>query len=202
MANSAVGGLVGPLLGGLLIGVLDIGWILAINAATFAWSWCFIWLTRLPGHDSLAEPDDKPGSSTRAVLREVLHDRDLRGARGPRCGAQHGGCPVPVLILALAVNHFDVGPSAFGVLQMMISAGIIMGSLAASRLARGAIGLPTIVLGVCLGIVGLLPYAASSVALLAAGIAIAVANTIVITIFRKTRCPTKPRVEFLARLAP
>ena len=48
MANSAVGGLAGPLLGGLLIGVVDIGWVMVVNAATFAWSAAFVWRCRLP----------------------------------------------------------------------------------------------------------------------------------------------------------
>src|SRR4051812_38727077 len=42
MANSAVGGLIGPLVGGALIGAFSVGTVLLINALTFAWSALFV----------------------------------------------------------------------------------------------------------------------------------------------------------------
>ena len=68
----------------------------------------------------------------------------------------------------------------------MISAGILIGSLAAVKLATGPLATPMIVLGACFGVVGLLPFAGSAAVLLVGGVAIAVANTILITTFQNT----------------
>ena len=183
MANSAVGGLVGPLVGGVLIASMGVGPALVVNAGTFAWSLVCIWLTSLPAPAGAASAGTSEG---RGAFREVLRDRDIRGLVGLAAVLNMVAAPIPVLIVALAVDGFRVGAEAFGVLQIMISVGILIGSLAASKLANGPLATPMFVLGACFGVVGLLPFAGSAAVLLVGGVAIAVANTILITTFQNT----------------
>ncbi|MGL5811204.1 MAG: MFS transporter [Nocardioides sp.] len=183
LANSAVGGLVGPLIGGLLIGAFGVEWVLAIDAATFAWSLCCIWATKLPLPDGGSAGTRTTG---RAVLTDVLADREIRGLLGLAATLNMVAAPVPILIVALAVDKFRVGAESFGVLQAMISAGILVGALAGSRLATGSVAPPMFALGMCLCVVGMVPYAASAASLLIAGVAIAVANTTLMTTFQSS----------------
>jgi MFS transporter, DHA3 family, macrolide efflux protein len=83
--------------------------------------------------------------------------------------------------VVLAVDRFRVGADSFGLLQVMISAGVLIGSITAGTLARGRLAVPMLALGACLTLVGLLPFAASAVVLLLGGVAIATANTILLT---------------------
>ncbi len=183
MTNSAVGGLAGPLVGGVLIASMGVGPALVVNACTFAWSLLCIWLTSLPAPAGAASAGTSEG---RGALREVLRDRHIRGLIGLAAVLNMVAAPIPVLIVALAVDRFRVGAEAFGVLQIMISVGILIGSLAAAKLAQGPLATPMFVLGACLGVVGVLPFAGSAAVLLVGGVAIAVANTILITTFQNT----------------
>jgi MFS family permease len=84
--------------------------------------------------------------------------------------------PVPILIAALAIDRFHAGPTTFGLLEMLLSAGLLIGSIAAGVLARGRLALPFHVLGVCLAVTGVVPLAGAAIALVVGGVAIAVAN--------------------------
>ena len=185
MANSAVGGLIGPLIGGVLISAFGVGTVLVVNACTFAWSVAFILATRLPrtagGETSVSELH-----TSRSVVTDVLRQRDVRGIVGLAAVLNMVAAPVPLLIVVLAVDRFRVGAGAFGVLQVMISAGILIGAIAAGSLARVRLATPMLVLGTCLGMAGLLPYAGSAAAFLIGGVAIAVANTMLITALQNT----------------
>jgi MFS family permease len=185
MANSAVGGLAGPLLGGALIAGSNVGVVLVINAATFGWSLLFIWFTTLPPPPAVAA-GERGTPQARGAVAEVLRDRQIRGLVGLAAVLNMVVAPVPLLIVALAVERFQVGPGAFGVLQLMISAGILIGSLAAAPLSRGSLATPMVTVGSCLALVGSLPYAGSATALVVGGGAIAVANTMLLTRFQNT----------------
>jgi DHA3 family macrolide efflux protein-like MFS transporter len=194
MANSAVGGLIGPLIGGVLIAAFGVGTVLVINAGTFAWSVAFILATRLP-HPAGGEAEALEQHTTRSAVAEVLRDRDVRGLLGLAAVLNMVVAPIPLLIVVLAVDRFRVGAGAFGVLQVMISAGVLVGAIAAGKLATGRLATPMMVLGACLGVAGLLPYAGSAAAFLIGGVAIAVANTMLITTLQNTvRAETQGRV--------
>jgi predicted MFS family arabinose efflux permease len=180
MANSAVGGLVGPLLGGVLIAAFGVGTVLVINAATFAWSVLCILATRLP-LPAGGEVSARSVHTTRSALADILRDRTMRSLTGLAAVLNMVVAPVPLLIVVLAVDRFRVGADSFGLLQVMISAGVLIGSITAGTLARGRLAVPMLALGACLTLVGLLPFAASAVVLLLGGIAIATANTILLT---------------------
>ncbi|MFN8023664.1 MAG: MFS transporter [Acidimicrobiales bacterium] len=185
MANGAVGGLVGPLAGGALIAVTDLGWVMVINAATFAFSAACIAMCALPKPTGASH-----GSIERAGFRDSV--REIR--RVPNLGRLVGlastlnmvVAPVPMMIAALAVDRFDAGPATFGLLEMLLSAGLLAGSIAAGVLARGRLSLPFLVLGGCLAVIGAVPLAAAVVALVVGGVAIAVANTEAMTRFQRS----------------
>jgi MFS family permease len=183
MANSAVGGLVGPLLGGLLLGVADIGWVMVLNAATFAWSAACVSMCRLP-RPVVRDVESSGGwRSSLAVVRGIAGLPRLL-----RLGASLNMvvAPVPMLIAALAVDRFSASAATFGLLEVMVSAGLLVGALAAPKLARGRIVPPMLVLGICLAAVGAMPIVGSGAALFIGGIAIAVANTELITMFQRS----------------
>ena len=180
MANSAVGGLIGPLLGGVLIAAFGVGTVLVINAATFAWSVLCILATRLP-LPAGSEVSARSVHTTRSALADILRDRTMRSLTGLAAVLNMVVAPVPLLIVVLAVDRFRVGADSFGLLQVMISAGVLIGSITAGTLARGRLAVPMLALGACLTLVGMLPFAASAVVLLLGGIAIATANTILLT---------------------
>lgn len=184
MANGAVGGLVGPLLGGLLIGTTGIGSVMLVNAATFAWSAGFVAATTLP-LPARGRADDAIGGvrASVGVLREVP---GLGRLFGLGTTLNMVVAPVPMLIVALSVDRFHASSTTFGLFEMLLSAGLLIGSLSAARLSRGRVTGPMVVLGACLAAVGALPLVGSGAALVLGGVAIAVANTDLMTSFQRT----------------
>jgi len=185
MANSAVGGLIGPLVGGVLIASFSVGTVLTINAITFAWSAAFVAMSRVP-RPAGATAEAKERHSTRAAVAAVLRDCGLRRLVGLAATLNMVVAPVPLLIVALAVDRFHTGSVGLGVLQVTISAGILIGALAASKLARTTIARPMLVLGVCFALVGSLTFVAAAAVFVVGGIAIAVANTVLLTRFQSS----------------
>lgn len=185
MANGAVGGLLGPLAGGALIAVADIGWVMVVNAVTFAWSAGCLASVRLPRPAGATVPRD----GRRGLRRSADELRSIPGlARMVALATTLNMvvAPVPMLIAALAVARHGAGPTLFGVFEMLLSAGLLIGSVAAGVLARGRLALPFHVLGISLAAVGVVPLAGALVALVIGGVAIAVANTEAITRFQRS----------------
>jgi MFS transporter, DHA3 family, macrolide efflux protein len=185
MANSAVGGLVGPLIGGVLIASFGVGTVLVVNAVTFVWSAAFVAMSHLP-RPAGATPDAKQECTTRAAVGGVLRDRQLRRLVGLASVLNMIAAPVPLLVVALAVDRFHAGAASYGLLEVMVSAGILIGALSAAKFAGSSIAPPMLLTGVCLGIAGLLPFAASATVFVIGGAAIALANTALITRFQNS----------------
>ncbi len=181
MANSAVGGLIGPLLGGVLIAALDLGWVMVINAATFAWSAACIAATRLPRTERETGSADAAPRSMSVAIALIRNDPMLRRLIALGSALNMVVAPVPMLIVALAVDRFRATPTVFGALEIMVSTGVLIGALAAPRLARGALATPMVVLGLCIAAAGSLPVFGSAAAFVVAGLTVAVANTILMT---------------------
>lgn len=184
MANGAVGGLLGPVLAGVLIGHLSIATVLSVNAATFAWSAAWIACCRLPRPPAMT--GETAGVGFRASMTAVGRVPGVRRLIGMATVLNMVVAPVPMLLVVLAADQLGVGSGTYGVLQVMLSAGMLVGSLAAAFLARGPLTVPFVVLGVALASVGLLPVVGVGAALLVCGVAVAVANTQVITGFQRT----------------
>ena len=192
LANSAVGGLLGPLLGGVLIGVAGIGWVMVVNAATFAWSAAFVAATSLPRPTRRAEVPSTAGSTagrSRGGVRTSLDQLRVVPGLGRLLGLgatlNMVVAPVPMLIVALSIDRFHATAATFGVFEMLLSAGLLVGSLGAGLLSRGRITAPMVVLGACLAAAGALPLVGSGAALALGGVAIAVANTDLMTSFQR-----------------
>lgn len=184
MANGAVGGLVGPLAGGALIAVADIGWVMVVNAATFAWSALCIAGVRLPRPAGSLVVGERAG--LRASVAEVRAIPGLGRLVALATTLNMVVAPVPMMIAALAIDRLQAGAATFGLLEMLLSAGLLIGSIAAGVLARGRLSLPFHALGVCLAVIGVVPLAGAAVALVTGGIAIAVANTEAMTRFQRS----------------
>ena len=188
MANSAVGGLAGPLIGGLLIASFGVGAVLIVNAVTFAWSAAFIARARVP-RPAGATQQARTEHSTRSAIASVLRDRNLRRLVGLASALNMAVAPLPLLVIALAVDRFHTGSRGYGLLEVTVSAGVLIGALTVGRLSAAfaparAVLLPMFVLGAFVAAAGLLPFAGSAVVFAIGGIAIAVANTALLTTFQ------------------
>jgi MFS family permease len=186
IANSAVGGLAGPLVGGALIAAFDVRTVLIVNAATFAWSALVLGGTRLPRRQPAASPMDTPAEQPglRTALGSMLADTLLRRLLMLACMLNLVVAPVPLLLVSLAVDRFGLGPQGYTALVVTLSAGMLVGSLAAPVLARRPLVLWTAVIGAGFAAAGLLPAIAAGAALVCGGVAIAAANTSLLTLFQ------------------
>ncbi|MCU1388020.1 MAG: hypothetical protein JWL72_1358 [Ilumatobacteraceae bacterium] len=190
MANSAVGGLAGPLVGGLLIASFGVGTVLVVNAATFAWSAAFIARARVPRPAGAAR-QARDEHTTRSAIASVLRDRPLRRLVGLASALNMAVAPLPLLVVALAVDRFHTGSRGYGVLEVTVSAGVLVGALAVGRLSAAfaparTVFVPMLALGICLALAGLLPFAGSAAVFAIGGIGIAVANTALLTTFQNS----------------
>jgi DHA3 family macrolide efflux protein-like MFS transporter len=188
MANSAVGGLVGPLVGGVLISLFDVGSVMVINAVTFAWSAIFIGLASVPkplGATTAA----RERHSTIDAMMSIVRDRELRRLVGLASVLNMVAAPVPLLVVALAIDRFRVGAAGYGMLEVMVSVGVLAGSLMAGKVAKGAIAGPMLLTGFCLASAGLVPIAVTATAFIVGGFAIAIANTSLITSLQNVVAP-------------
>lgn len=188
MANGAVGGLVGPLAGGALIAATGIGWVMVVNAATFAWSAACIVGCRLP-HPAGRTDGSSDRSGFTGSARAVGAVSGLGRLVVLTSLLNMVVAPVPMMIAALALERFRADAATFGVLGMMLSAGLLVGSIGAGVWSGRGLTLPFVALGTCLVAAGSLPFAGASAALVLAGLAIAVANVEVMTRFQRSVPP-------------
>jgi hypothetical protein len=194
LANSAAGGLVGPILGGLLLAALGIGGVLVVNAATFAWSALCVLAARIPAAPATLVTEPSPAAvagSEPGPVRAVLADRQLRRLVALAATLNLVAAPVPLLIVSLADVRLGVGVQVYALLEAVLSAGVLVGALTAGMLAarKHAMAVSMLALGGCLASLGLVPLAGAFVALGLCGVSIAVANTALITIFQNSVAP-------------
>ena len=186
IANTAVGGLIGPLIGGGLIALFSVGSVMVVNSITFAWSAIWVLMATLPKPP--ARKAETAGSADSAAKRGSLHlvagNVTIRRLVGVASVLNLVVAPVPLLIVSLAVDHFELGASAYTVLAAMLSAGMLIGSLLASRLARWPMVLSLSGVGGCFAATGLLPLVGVGIALVACGVAISAVNTRLVTTFQ------------------
>jgi hypothetical protein len=74
-------------------------------------------------------------------------------------------------------------------LEVMVSVGVLAGSLMAGKVAKGAIAGPMLLTGICLASAGFVPIAVTATAFIIGGFAIAIANTSLITSLQNVVAP-------------
>lgn len=137
-----LGGLIGPAVGGAMIGAVGTGWAFALNAATFAASISALLLMR---------EHELPRSSARSAsqgmrLRDGLRDGLKYAAHEPavRWALVLVGIfgmftiSLPVTLTAFADVVFHTGATGYGVLNSVVAVGSLAGALLSARRLRPA----------------------------------------------------------------
>jgi len=189
-ANRAVAGIIGPALGGVLIGFAGTAAALWVDAATFALSFVLIGLSRIPMPLATADGADDGGLA--AGFRVLQRDREVRDLAVVAAGLNLCVAPVPVLIVGLAAGPLHLGGSGFGVLMAAIPAGVLLGLSIAPRfagVARATLG-ALLLTGVAVAISGVAAWAPlAGLAFVMAGVGVGVANTLIQTRFMNRIAP-------------
>lgn len=142
----SIGFIVGPIIAGTLIAVIGPGPTLAIDAASFVASAIFVALIRRP----LQERTQRPSTHILADIREgvlfVIGHRLLRTTIAfMTTVALALTAVVPAITFFVTVDR-GYGSETVGFVVAAYGAGSVVGSLAASRLTRGALG-PLMIVG-------------------------------------------------------
>ncbi len=190
-ANRAIAGIVGPAVGGVLIGLAGTSAALWVDAATFAVSFGLIAMSRIPM--PLATSDASNNGGLAAGFRVLRRDHEVRDLVVVAAGLNLCVAPVPVLIVGLAAGPLHLGGGGFGVLMAAVPAGLLVGLTIAPRLAgdaRATLG-SLLLTGVAIAISGTAAWAwwAAS-AFMIAGVGVGIANTLIQTRFQ-SRIPAE-----------
>jgi MFS transporter, DHA3 family, macrolide efflux protein len=191
LANSAAGGLLGPMIGGFMLSVASLPLLLLINAGSFVWSAIFVYSARIPSlvvdKDSLETSEAQVHQlrfdvrGTVAVIRSV---HGLPRLVGLTTVLNAAVAPIAVLIVALCADKLALGASGYGYLQAIFGTGVLVGSIASGRKLRGRAFLPLQALALSLAFVAVLNTVGCGLALLVAGVAMAQANVELSTAFQ------------------
>ena len=184
--SGAVAGIVGPAIGGVVIGAWGTGAALWIDAATFLVSMAFLLASRIPQPTATPELEaDHEGVLAGWAL--VRRDRSIRDLVMVAAALNLCAAPVPVLVVGLAAGPLELGGRGYGLLAACLPAGVLLGLLVAPRLAPAAGAGFGGVAATALGIagVGALPWSPlAATMLLVAGAGVGVVNTILPTRFQ------------------
>jgi MFS family permease len=195
--NEAIAGILGPALGGLLIGVWGTSCALWFDAGTFVVSLLLVLASRvpMPTVDSRQQADQGDGerNGVFAGLHLLRRDRNLRDLAMVAVALNMFVAPVPILIVALAAGPFGLGGTGYGLLEACIPAGLLLGFILGPRLSRirPAALVALVVTSLAIAIAGLTTIAVvGGVTFMAAGVGVGVANTILPTRFQNEVDPS------------
>ena len=138
-----IGALVGPLMGGILVGLVGPGWAFLLNALSYVGPLTALALMRLPGHSS-SNQGQQSGTGLEDGLRyaathpTVLWPTVMVGTFG------FFTVSLPVTLAAFAKNEFGSGAIGAGILNGAAAAGALGGALISAR-RRNPLRLRTIV---------------------------------------------------------
>lgn len=128
-----VGIMVGPALGGVLVGAIGPGWVFGLNGASFVVSALLVWSVRARFQGSREDASEHEG--LRAGFVFLARDRVLRTIVFAWTALVLGMGFVMVADVPL-VEHFDAGSLGYGLLIGTWGAGSVLGSLAGRRLTE------------------------------------------------------------------
>lgn len=172
--------LAGPALGGLLVALVGVTPVFLFNVVTFLVS---LVLVLMVSATPVAPRHEESG-----ILRELaagFHllavDADLRSVTGQVCAQTFVGGAVKVLLIVLAVDVLETGPSGVGLLEAVLGVGAVLGgAVALARVSADRLG-RDLALGVALWSAPLALIVAwpSPVSVVLAMVVLGVANPVV-----------------------
>lgn len=187
--NEALAGILGPAIGGLLVGLWGTSGALWFDTATFVVSLLFVLASRIPMPEARTAEEGAPDDDgLLAGLRLLRRDRNLRDLTTVALGLNTIVAPVPVLIVALAAGPLALGGTGYGLLEAAIPAGLLIGFVVAPKVVTVR---PAALVGLVVTCLGIALAGATTVALvagmtfLAAGVGIGVVNTVLPTRFQQ-----------------
>lgn len=204
-ATRGAASVVGPVVGGLLVGASGQSAPLYVDAASFALAAvATTWLRHDRRPSARSTIDEVRGAGAMAGVVLVWRDRLLRPVVTSVAAFMLALGMINVAEVFFITRTLHGSPTLYGLVGTSFGAGTVIGSLAARRLAPGAVHLARAVLvalaviGVLMGLVGL----ATGVAwvyppLVASGVAVGVANVAVMTLLT-VRTPEATRGRMFA----
>lgn len=195
--NEAVAGVLGPAVGGVLIGVWGTSSALWFDAATFVVALLLVLVSTVPmparaegKADEADEADEADVTDTGgpfAAIGLLRRDRNIRDLTMVAVSLNTFVAPVPVLMVALAAGPLGLGGTGFGLLGAAIPLGMVVGFALGPWLStvRPAplVALAATSLGVALAGATTLAVVAG-LTFVAAGVGVGVANTLLPTRFQ------------------
>jgi MFS family permease len=191
--NEAIAGILGPALGGLLIGVWGTSSALWFDAGTFVASLLLVLASRVPMPTVERRPHPDQEEGVFAGLYLLRRDRNLRDLTMVAVALNMFVAPVPILIVVLAIGPFGLGGTGYGLLAACVPAGLLLGFIVGPRLSsiRPAALVALVVTSLGIAIAGLTTIAVvGGVTFIAAGVGVGVANTILPTRFQNEVDPS------------
>jgi MFS family permease len=184
--------MIGPAVAGLLIAVVDTGWVFVINAASFVA--VLISLTFLRAHElHLRKAAERTRGSLIEGFRYVARRPDLRAILLMIFLIGTFGLNFPIFISTMSVTAFHAGAGQFGLLSSIMAIGSVAGALLSARREKPRV---TILLagasmfGVGCALAAIMPnYWLFAVALMMIGISAQTFNTTVISIVQLSTEP-------------
>ena len=196
--NEALAGILGPAVGGLLIGLWGTSSALWFDAGTFVVSLLFVLASRIPmptSHTAETGGDADGATAGEAVdggllagLRLLRKDRNLRDLTAVAVGLNTFVAPIPVLIVALAAGPLALGGTGYGLLEAAIPAGLLFGFVLGPKVVaiRPAAVVALVVTSLGIALAGATTLAVVvGATFLAAGVGVGVVNTVLPTRFQQ-----------------
>lgn len=195
--SAGTSGILGPALGGLLVGLVGSGLTMWVDAITFFLAGISLLLA------SFTSPCAATGKGWKSVLKDTLFGLRFLYSKKVLFAllllfalVNFIFAPITVLLPIMAMDILDVGAKGFGLLSASISAGLLIGGLLTSRLKRFkhyGLGIiwALVLIGGMLALFGLSRNLFLSMGILTVlGIAVAIINIFEIVIFQ-TRIPNE-----------
>lgn len=177
----AVAGIAGPAIGGLLVGAWGTSAALMADAATFAVSFLFVVVSRIPDPEHVVSGAAGDDGGWSAGLQLLRSDRSIRDLVMVAAGLNLAIAPIGVLIVSLAAGPLQLGGQGFGLLEASIPLGIVVGFGVAPKIGKGrrAALVALLATGVAIAVSGAWALAVwAAVAFLVAGVGVGVTNTV------------------------
>ena len=188
--NEAVAGVLGPAVGGVLIGVWGTSSALWFDAATFVVALLLVFASRVPMPARAEGSTDRADADTDgpfAAIGLLRRNRSIRDLTMVAVALNTFVAPVPVLMVALAAGPLGLGGTGFGLLQAAIPLGMVVGFVLGPRLSTVR---PAPLVALAVTSVGIALAGATTLGLVAgltfvaAGVGVGVANTLLRTRFQ------------------